>query len=482
MSGSATGLSGILVALANVQRSAASGSLIARGEGGGVLVFEKGRLSRVLRGEFLSDAGDGAAPDPAVMRSGARDLLRAWASSRAEVGFSAGGAANPPSPGADGNVNVGDLILDLVRASAGISWLKQEMGSLPEKLSANPSPRAVVPRIALTEADGFLMSRVDGSLSLSEIVSLSPLPEEETVKALYGLVAAGILVAAGSETAAGPKPKISALDDFLKRTSGPDSEPSSKASSDAREATAPTPVNDPERTEILTRIQECGGADHYKVLGVEKTADEGQVRRAYYKLAKHFHPDRYHKPGFEDIVEEIERMFAQTTEAYNTLTDERSRSEYDRHLAEQASGVKTPELDRVHAARESYARAKKHLETNELYDALRLFETACEKDPSRHEYFFYLGLVQTRNPKWRKRAEQNFLKAIEMSPTSTQAYLQLARLYKAGGLARKSAEMYEKLLAWEPDHQEALVELGRAKPAAAEAQGRIRSMFKGSKS
>jgi DnaJ-domain-containing protein 1 len=352
-----------------------------------------------------------------------------------------------------------------------------------------------VPRIALTEDDGFLMSRADGSLNLSEIVSVSPLPEEDTLKALHGLVAAGILAGDGAETAPVRVPTLSALDAFLKRTSGGEavraaSTPSPAAASGrssgepsrAPEAVAAhSPGIDEDRTEVLARIQECNGVDYYRVLGVEKAADEGKVRRAYYKLAKHFHPDRYHKPGFEDILPDIERMFAQTTEAYNTLTEERSRAEYDRHLAELASGAKSPEVDRVHAAREHYVRAKKHLEADELFDALRLFETACEMDPSRHEYFLYLGIVQTRNPKWRKKAEQCFLQAIEMSPSSTQAYLHLARLYKAGGLARKSAEMYEKLLAWEPDNQEALVELGRAKPAVADT-GKRRSLFKGSKS
>jgi len=60
--------------------------------------------------------------------------------------------------------------------------------------------------------------------------------------------------------------------------------------------------------------------DYYDVLGVSKTASANDIKKAYRKLAKEYHPD---KGGDEQKFKEI-------SEAYETLSDEQKRSNYDR--------------------------------------------------------------------------------------------------------------------------------------------------------
>ena len=63
--------------------------------------------------------------------------------------------------------------------------------------------------------------------------------------------------------------------------------------------------------------------DYYEVLGVEKGADEQDVRKAYRKLAMQYHPDRNpDDPGAED-------KFKEATEAYEVLKDPKKRQAYD---------------------------------------------------------------------------------------------------------------------------------------------------------
>lgn len=63
--------------------------------------------------------------------------------------------------------------------------------------------------------------------------------------------------------------------------------------------------------------------DYYEVLGVEKTASEDEIKKAYRKIAIKYHPDR--NPGDK----QAEEKFKEAAEAYNVLHDPQKRQQYD---------------------------------------------------------------------------------------------------------------------------------------------------------
>src|SRR5690242_17401716 len=67
----------------------------------------------------------------------------------------------------------------------------------------------------------------------------------------------------------------------------------------------------------------AGRADYYKVLGVDKKASQEDIKKAYRKLARQYHPDTNKDPGAEDRFKEI-------SEAYDVLGDPEKRKTYDR--------------------------------------------------------------------------------------------------------------------------------------------------------
>ena len=64
--------------------------------------------------------------------------------------------------------------------------------------------------------------------------------------------------------------------------------------------------------------------DYYEVLGVEKTASEADIKKAYRSLAKKYHPD------MNPDNKEAEVKFKEVNEAYAVLSDEEKRAKYDR--------------------------------------------------------------------------------------------------------------------------------------------------------
>jgi molecular chaperone DnaJ len=65
--------------------------------------------------------------------------------------------------------------------------------------------------------------------------------------------------------------------------------------------------------------------DYYEILGVSKTADDDEIKRAYRRLAMKHHPDR--NPGDK----EAEAKFKESAEAYEVLSDKERRGLYDRY-------------------------------------------------------------------------------------------------------------------------------------------------------
>lgn len=77
-----------------------------------------------------------------------------------------------------------------------------------------------------------------------------------------------------------------------------------------------------------------GKRDYYEVLGVSRTATDQEIKSAFRKLAKEYHPDR--NPGDA----EAEQKFKEVNEAYEVLKDQQKRGAYDQfgHAAFDGSG------------------------------------------------------------------------------------------------------------------------------------------------
>jgi curved DNA-binding protein CbpA len=233
--------------------------------------------------------------------------------------------------------------------------------------------------------------------------------------------------------------------------------------------------------------------NHFEVLGIPRASNEAQVKEAYFRLAKQFHPDVHHDASLADLRDKLEAVFIRLGEAYEVLRNARSRASYEETLGRSAprsagpgpphppppAPKPDPEAE-VRAAETAIRQAEKHIEKEKFWDAIQLLEPAVlvVQGKSRQRARVLLARAYLKNPKWVKRAEEVLLTVLQDDHQNVEAHLMLGRLYKGSGLKSRSVSMFKKVLELKPDNEEARVELADQVAEPEPPAGLIKKLFK----
>jgi serine/threonine protein kinase/tetratricopeptide (TPR) repeat protein len=269
---------------------------------------------------------------------------------------------------------------------------------------------------------------------------------------------------------------------------------------------APRPRLDPEslaerRREVLEAFDGLKARNHFEVLGIPRASNATQVREAYVRLTRRFHPDA-REPQIQDLKPQAEAVFLRIAEAYETLINTERRSRYESALgrsttprsfptpppapkveppppppAPQAPWVqdqpRDPDSDSRLAA-QVLNDAKKLLADEKYWDAIQMLEAALDLAKGgkvNHAIRIMLARAVSKNPKWLKRGESILLSVIAEEPTNVEAYMTLGRLYGAAGLKGRAIAQYRKVLEIHPRNAEAATELRALDPSALRRRG-----------
>jgi curved DNA-binding protein CbpA len=197
-------------------------------------------------------------------------------------------------------------------------------------------------------------------------------------------------------------------------------------------------------------------SNFYQIFDVPLDATVNEIKKAYFSLIRNYHPDSFDREINNEVMKKIEDVFSQLTEAYQTLKDEIKRKRYDSQLELPAEDDALPPTK---LADVKFRQAKTLYERRRYDDALILVEEAVRIRSDKGSYFLLLALTESKMPALLKKAEKDFLKAIELEPWSTEAHVGLGLLYQKERLPARAKKQFQKALDQDPEHIIAMREL-----------------------
>jgi serine/threonine protein kinase len=358
------------------------------------------------------------------------------------------------------DLSTGQVILEATRRVQDPEMVRQVLGDLDRVLVLSNDPLLRSQRITLTPTDGFVLSRIDGTLRARDVIGLSPVSPEDTERSLFGLLCTGTIdyekkeptsrtrpnpvprdlrssttPPAGSATSPKPRPMMTppppAASDA---SSSPNASPVSPTPTPAPAKPLPSQASPPEKPATRSEAEKKPRTDtdarpkNRKTRGAqEQPAKKGEARKtsATEPPAKDAPaaPPRVARPKVKPPSTPVEKPDPELADAIREAEGLFAARKYEEAIRKVEPLV--PKVDGPLRTRASILLAR-----------------GCMKSEDRND-----------------QAEAVLLGLVEENPRCTPAYLFLGALYRSGNQIDRARSMYEKVLELEPHNRGAAAEL-----------------------
>lgn len=308
-----------------------------------------------------------------------------------------------------------------------------ELSSLERIPCFSSDPLDLFQDIKLDHAGRKVVSYIDGKTSIKNIMSLSELDGFELLKTIYALLNVR-LIEIQDTYGASDDMSIAVVEKLI----GKEEERAEEIDLEVKAA-----IED-----IHRRYEDLG---YYGILGISRNSSLTEVKTAYYKAAKKFHPDIHYYVSEGSLKDKLSDIFSFVYEAYKTLSDPQKRKDYDKLATIKPPKSATPQ-DKARAA---FEEGKNQFRKNNFPEAELLFGQAAYYDSSISEYQYHYSLVLVKLNKL-KAAEKAVERALGLEPTNTTYISELGFIYLGLGFPLRAKGLFEKALKMDPGHAKAL--------------------------
>ena len=324
-------------------------------------------------------------------------------------------------------ISTANLVYHGIKKIESQTRIKNALPPFDTIVGYSPDPMNLFQDIHLDKADHDISSLIDGKSSIEKILSISPLDKFQTMRTLYALFSTLIIEMLEEGTIAdGIQQEI--LKDY------------------------DTDINSVflEKVDNLhTRIE---ALNHYDILGIEKQASQDIIKKAYYKSAKEFHPDKHFSLPSIELKNKLNTIFTSITEAYRILSDPLMRSKYDQNLS---YGTANIEKSNVEIAKHKFKEGVDAFRKKSFNEAVELFGQAAYLDSSNPNYYFHEGIALEKEKRYRE-AEKACRQAVKLDPLNADYLAELGFIYLKLDLPLRAKSSFETALKYNPSSKKAV--------------------------
>ncbi len=314
-------------------------------------------------------------------------------------------------------INATNLLYQGYKKVNDLLYLKEECPPPEIELRLSKNPEELVQYLSMSDTDRRILSCLDGKHSIKEILSLAQTSDMETLKTIYALLNIGAIEFTHDSVPAAEELEID--------------------------------------NEILEKIEEMNSnyksLGYYGILGINEEASEEEIREAYYRVAKEFHPDRYFSLPSEDIKKKINTIFSYATEAYETLSNEANRKVYDRSLSVKSERP----ASKAEMAKARFNQGRTLMMMRNYSDAVTLFAQAVYFDSSTASYHYYYGLTLSKLNRF-KEAAKAINEAVKLNPQKADYITELGHVFLKLGFKARARNSFKRALELSPSNERAL--------------------------
>ncbi len=363
----------------------------------------------------------------------------------------------PPDGDIIVNFSIADVIYREMKKNADLGLLQDYL--LDSVVDFSSNPMNLFHKLRITTRDKSILAHVNGQRTIRDIGRLaSPHKGVNPLKVIYALLEARFL-------------KITEQADL-------DSSPATAGNHDIGKE-----ERDSFNEEIEQLYSEYKELDYYRLLGVRPDDSAEEIKKAFLRAERKYHPDMYQMVD-EDVKKKLVEIFTYLRNAYLTLIDPEKRQGHDAASEETTSKEQTnPEVrpdvpiiqdvllrnefdwtpaaqgttidDRNDKAKLRFRDGKVAFWENDFAKAARLFAKAIDCDASVPEYHYWHGRTLGNLGKV-KEGVNALNRANEMKPLDPDTLAELGHIYFKMGFPLRAEGYFSQVIRIDPSNKRAL--------------------------
>jgi curved DNA-binding protein CbpA len=360
-------------------------------------------------------------------------------------------------------LSAANLIYRGIRELGDIEAVRSMSPGADQVICLSSDPLDLFTDLKLSPEDRKLFSMVDGKKTYRELIQGSGIDAFDAMRAFSALLSTRVIEVQEGQFAMKPgeqkteTEKARRLHIKVPRAAGQETEEAPGAEDVFREQKKKGPSKEEFMKSIEQMHREHRTLGYYGVLDIHQGASSSDVKKAYYSLARTYHPDKHFGLPL-DMKDKLNMIFTYITQAYSVLSNPGRRAEYDRSGGKDLAGE--IETDPAQRAAVKFEEGMVLLKGGRHEQAAQIFGEAGYLDSGNPKYHYFGAIALLRGGKY-KEAERTLQRALRIEPFNADYLAESGHIYIALGFAKRARTSFEKAMQIAPMHKRAMEGLSK---------------------